>query len=115
MSPLKLFGAIRERRRRSAQQAYEVGAVITRRLQELLTVPTPPKVETPPTVTGKDSICYREGRLHHSWSEQGSSNVITITRSRNALRVCFGTMVLIYRIGIDSERTCFGSFSFACP
>jgi len=73
MSPLKLFAAIKERRRRSAQQAYELGAVITRRLQELHTVPTPPKVETSLTVTGKDSICYREGHLHRSWSEQGSS------------------------------------------
>jgi hypothetical protein len=50
MSPLKLFASIRERRRRSSQQSYEDGAQITRRLQELLAVPTPTQnVEPPPT------------------------------------------------------------------
>jgi hypothetical protein len=55
MSPLKLFASIRERRRRSAQQAcepyeqtFEDGALITRRVQELLAIPTLPKVETAP-------------------------------------------------------------------
>jgi hypothetical protein len=60
MSLLKLFASIRERRRRSAQQAceqtceqayeqtFEDGALITRRVKELLAVPTLPKVDTPP-------------------------------------------------------------------
>jgi hypothetical protein len=43
----ELFASIRERRRRSAQQPYEEGAQIRRRLQELLAVPTPTQVETP--------------------------------------------------------------------
>jgi len=48
MSPLKLFASIRERRRRSAQQSYEEGAQISRRLQELLAVPAPTQeVDTP--------------------------------------------------------------------
>jgi hypothetical protein len=48
MSLGEWFASMRERRRRSAQQAYEEGAQITRRLQELLAVPTPTQeVETP--------------------------------------------------------------------
>ena len=47
MSLGELFASIRERRRRSAQQTYEEGAQIRRRLQELLAVPTPTQaVET---------------------------------------------------------------------
>jgi hypothetical protein len=45
MSPLRLFASIRERRRRSAQQSFEEGAVIKIRLQELLAVPTPPDAD----------------------------------------------------------------------
>ena len=67
MSLLKLFASIRERRRRSAQQApeqaceqtyeqaFEHGALITRRVKELLTVPTPPKVETAPIIASCDN------------------------------------------------------------
>jgi hypothetical protein len=48
MSPKELFASIRERRRRSAQQSYEQGAQIRRRLQELLAVPSPAQqVEAP--------------------------------------------------------------------
>jgi hypothetical protein len=48
MSLAQLFASIRERRRRSAQQPYEEGAQIRRRLQELLAVPTPAhEAETP--------------------------------------------------------------------
>lgn len=48
MSLGKLFASITERRRRSAQQPYEEGAQIKRRLQELLTVPSPTQeVEIP--------------------------------------------------------------------
>jgi hypothetical protein len=50
MSLEELFTSIRERRRRSAQQSYEEGAQIVRRLQELVGVPAPThKVETPST------------------------------------------------------------------
>jgi hypothetical protein len=50
MSLGEWFASMRERRRRSAQQAYEEGAQITRRLQELLAVPAPTQeVETPST------------------------------------------------------------------
>jgi hypothetical protein len=63
MSPLKLFAAIRERRRRSAQQAcepiyeqtFEHGALITRRVKELLAVPMPPKVETASIIASCDN------------------------------------------------------------
>jgi len=41
MSLGELFASITERRRRSAQQPYEEGAQIKRRLQELLAVPSP--------------------------------------------------------------------------
>jgi hypothetical protein len=59
MSALKLFASIRERRRRSAQQSYEEGAQITKRVLELLAVPTPTKVETPFTkaCSENDSAC----------------------------------------------------------
>jgi hypothetical protein len=47
MLSLKLFASIKESRRRSAPQSTEEGALITRRLQELLAVPTPTlEVET---------------------------------------------------------------------
>jgi hypothetical protein len=50
MSLGELLASISERRRRSAQQSYEKGAQITRRLQELLADPTPrQEVETPST------------------------------------------------------------------
>jgi hypothetical protein len=67
MSPLKLFAAIRERRRRSAQlaceptceqtfeQTFEDGALITRRVKELLAVPMPPKVETASIIASCDN------------------------------------------------------------
>jgi hypothetical protein len=45
----ELFASVRERRRHSAQQSYEEGAQITRRLQELLSVPNPALGETPST------------------------------------------------------------------
>ena len=49
MSLAKLFALIRERCRRSVQQSsYEDGAQITKRLQELLGVPNPTQVESPP-------------------------------------------------------------------
>jgi hypothetical protein len=48
MSLGELFASLTERRRRSAQQPYEEGAQIKRRLQELLAVPSPAQgVETP--------------------------------------------------------------------
>jgi hypothetical protein len=47
MSLGKLFASIRERRRRSAQRSREEGALIRRRLQDLLAVPTPTQVEAP--------------------------------------------------------------------
>jgi hypothetical protein len=50
MSLRKLFALIKERRRLSDEESLEAGALITRRLQELLGgVPTPPQtIETPP-------------------------------------------------------------------
>jgi hypothetical protein len=51
----ELFASIRERRRVSAQQSYEAGAQITRRLQELLSVPNPAPVETASTNPGSDN------------------------------------------------------------
>jgi hypothetical protein len=47
MSLAELFASIRERRRLAAQQSYEEGAQITRRLQELLAIPSPTQVQTP--------------------------------------------------------------------
>jgi len=50
MSLGELLASISERRRRSAQQSYEKGAQITRRLQELLADSTPKQeVETAST------------------------------------------------------------------
>ena len=50
MSLRELLASIREHRRRSAQQSYEKGAQITRRLQELLAVTKPTQeIETPST------------------------------------------------------------------
>lgn len=76
MSLRELFATIRERGRRSASQyTEEEGAQITKRLQELLAVPLPKQeVETPSTDAGvkNDLTCYCAGRLHWSWSEQGS-------------------------------------------
>src|ERR1039458_9799322 len=67
MSLGQLLASIRERRRRSAQQPYEAGAQIRRRLQELLAVPTPARVETHSTNACKnDPTGCRDGRLH--WS-----------------------------------------------
>jgi hypothetical protein len=51
MSPAELFASIRERRRRSQQQSCEEGALLTRRLQELLDVPVVPQSGgTPPSI-----------------------------------------------------------------
>ena len=49
MALLELFALRRERRRRADEQSGEAGALITRRLQELLSgVPTPTQtIETP--------------------------------------------------------------------
>jgi hypothetical protein len=75
MSPLKLFASIREHRRCLAQQSYEEGAQIARRVLDLLAVPTPTQeVETPSTKARSDnepSLCC-DGRPHSSFSEQGS-------------------------------------------
>ena len=51
MSLGNLFASIKERRRRSAQQSYEEGAQIMRRLQELLAVPTPTEEVAAPFTT----------------------------------------------------------------
>jgi hypothetical protein len=76
MSLRELFATIRKRGRRSASQyTEEEGTQITKRLQELLAVPLPKQeVETHSTDAGikNDLTCHREGRLHWSWSEQGS-------------------------------------------
>ncbi len=50
----ELFTSIKERRRLSAQQSYEEGAQITRRLKELLSVPNPTLAETPSTNARSD-------------------------------------------------------------
>jgi hypothetical protein len=63
MSLGELLASISERRRRSAQQSYEKGAQITRRLQELLADPTPTQeVETPSTkaCTENEPICVQD-------------------------------------------------------
>jgi hypothetical protein len=64
MSLGDLFASIRERRRRSAQQSYEEGAQIIRRLQELLTVPTPThEIEMPFTNARiENDPSYAQGR-----------------------------------------------------
>ena len=69
MSPLKLFASIKERRRRSAQQPYEKGAQIRRRLQELVAVPNPMQEAVTSFTNARiedDPTGYRDGRLH--WS-----------------------------------------------
>ena len=63
MSLGELFASIRERRRRSAQQSYEEGAQIMRRLQELLAVPSPPQEVAAPFTNARietDPTGYRE-------------------------------------------------------
>jgi hypothetical protein len=67
MSLAQLFASIREHRRRSAQQTYEEGAQLKRRLQELLAVPRPAQVETHSTnACENDPAGYRDARLHCS-------------------------------------------------
>jgi len=67
MSLARLVALIREHRRRSAQQAYEEGAQIKRRLQELRAVPTPAQLETRSTNPCENGPTgYRDGHLH--WS-----------------------------------------------
>ena len=67
MSLAQFFASIREHRRRSAQQTYEEGAQIKRRLQELLAVPIPTQVETRANNPCENSPTgYRDGHLH--WS-----------------------------------------------
>ena len=76
MSPRKLFASIRERCRRPAQQPFEEGAQISRRVLELLAVPIPTQeAETPSTIAcgENEPASYCEvGRLHGSWSQQGT-------------------------------------------
>jgi hypothetical protein len=77
MSPRKLFASVRDRCRRSAQQSpEEAGAQISRRVLELLAVPAPTQeVEAASTnACGEnDPASYCEvGRLHWSWSLQGT-------------------------------------------
>ena len=65
MSLGELFASIRERRRRSAQQSYEEGAQIMRRLQELLAVPSQTQeVGTPFTDarSENDPACVQGGQ-----------------------------------------------------
>ena len=61
MSLGELYASIRERRRRSAQQSYEEGAQIRRRLQELLAVPSAAQqVEAPsPMLAMENEPAYR--------------------------------------------------------
>ena len=63
MSLGKLFASITERRRRSAQQPYEEGAQIKRRLQELLAVPSP---------TQEVEISFRHARIENDPAAQGA-------------------------------------------
>jgi hypothetical protein len=77
MSPRKLFASIRERCRRSTQPSTEEeGAEITKRVLELLAVPTPTQeIETLSPNAGSENAptSYCDvGRLHTSWSQQGS-------------------------------------------
>ncbi len=64
MSLGELLASIRERRRRLAQQPYEEGAQIRRRLQELRAVPTPTQeIETPFTnARFENDPAYAQGR-----------------------------------------------------
>jgi hypothetical protein len=61
MSLGELFASIKERRRRSAQQPYEKGAQIRRRLQELVAIPIPTQVETSSTNARieNDAVCLQ--------------------------------------------------------
>jgi hypothetical protein len=53
---LEFFASMSERRRRSAQQSYEEGAQIRRRLQELLGVPKlMQEVERPSPYAGSEN------------------------------------------------------------
>jgi hypothetical protein len=77
MSLGELLASIREHRRDSAHQSTEEeGAQISRRVLELLGVPTPTQeVERPSTnACGENdpTCCCDVGRLHWSWSQQGS-------------------------------------------
>jgi hypothetical protein len=64
MSLRDLFASIKKRRLRSAQQSYEKGPQIRRRLQELLAVPTPThEVEMPFTNARiEHDPAYAQGR-----------------------------------------------------
>jgi hypothetical protein len=63
MSLAQLFASIKERRRHSAQQPFEKGAQIRRRLQELLAVPSLTRVETPFTNARiENDSAYVQGR-----------------------------------------------------
>jgi hypothetical protein len=67
MSLGKLLASIRERRRRPAQQPYEEGAQLRKRLQELLAAPGPTQVEPRSTnACESDPTGYRDGRIHCS-------------------------------------------------
>jgi hypothetical protein len=77
MSPRKLFASIRERCRRPVQQSTEEeGVQISRRVAELLAVPTPTQeIEAHSTnACGENdpASCCDVGRLHWSWSQQGT-------------------------------------------
>jgi hypothetical protein len=73
MSLAKWFASIRERHS-SQQFSYERGALISRRLQELLAVPTTTQVDTPSinARSENDPTSHCNGRLHSLWSQQGS-------------------------------------------
>ncbi len=77
MSLSEFFASRTERRRRSAQQSYEEGAQLRRRLQELLGgVPTAGQtVETPSTNASSENepACL----LNAGFSEPGISGTIT--------------------------------------
>jgi hypothetical protein len=63
MSLGQLFASIKERRRRSAQQPFEKGAQIRRRLQELIAVSNLTRVETPFTNARiENDPAYAQGR-----------------------------------------------------
>ena len=62
MSLGKLLASIKEHRRRSAQQPYEKGAQIMRRLQELLAVPIPTQEVAAPFTNARienDPVCLQ--------------------------------------------------------
>jgi len=59
MSPAELFASLKERRRRSEQQSCEQGALLRRRLQELLGVhEVPQSGGTPPSTQTVKQINY---------------------------------------------------------